>query len=331
MSRRSSRLSASLSDPSSSLNVGTCNVGTLNREKFLSTDAAGTRPPSFTASNGKDASNSIPYFEEWSTDALQAEVKRYGFKVSRKRSTLIDQLKAVYEALHRSNADFETPTVPSVPNVSTEPAQVSRTKRKLVLPASKPGREGVALGSGKGRGRQSDPFVLDGDSMSDASSSSDSVILASNEVDEGEAGDYTAQLEMEALSATDGTDSNISLSTSASPDKPRRGRPPRSWSSSSSSDIPLSTFTTAGEEQEQAVEPTVVLAETMTHAIRSNAGVWSRVLRYEPISFDEFVSIATQNGLEMDTGKRKEELRTWLDRQCICFYSNDLTGPRSRH
>lgn len=68
----------------------------------------------------------------------------------------------------------------------------------------------------------------------------------------------------------------------------------------------------------------------MTTAIRSNPALWHRILKYEPISFDEFVSIATQNGLSMAVGKSKEELRTWLDRQCICFYSNDLTGPRNR-
>lgn len=324
MSRRPRRLSGHLNDSSPS-----SRINTLHGKHVLSTDAA-AGPSSRPAR--ADATTLIPYFEEWSTEALQAEVKRYGFKVSRKRSTLIDQLKAVYEALHRSKASFEAPVVPrdcTDTATATESTQVSRTKRNLVLPISTPITEGAAVGKGKGKGkgRKSDPFVLDGDSTSD-SSSSDSIILTSH-IDSQEAGDFTAQLELEAQSVTDGSSSDIPLSTTAS-SQPRRGRPPRSRSpSTSSSDIPPSTLTT--EAQQEAVEPTPALAETMTLAIRTNPAVWERILRYEPISFDEFVSIASQNGLSMDSGKRKEELRTWLDRQCICFFSNDLTEPRSRH
>ncbi|CBQ69935.1 conserved hypothetical protein [Sporisorium reilianum SRZ2] len=308
MSRRSSRLSASQpSSPPSS---------TISTPKALSTNAA-AGPSSSSArvnTNDKDEAGSIPYFEEWPTEALQAEVKRYGFKVSRKRTTLIDQLKAVYEALRRSKAVFEVPVEQHEATITTAPAAVKRAKRKLVLPASTPGSD-VAVGKGKGKGRQSDPFVVDGDSTD-----SDSVVLASNAV----AGDYTAQLEREALSATSGSnsDSDIPLSTTPSPLKPR----PRSRSRSSSPDIPLSHL----PPDPEAVEPTAALAETLTSAIRTDPAVWARILRYEPISFDEFVSIATANGLDMDSGKRKEELRGWLDRQCICFYVNDLTGPRSR-
>lgn len=291
MSRRSSRLSGHLSgsSPPSSLEV-------FHSNRTLSTDAA-------AGPSSRADATSIPYFEEWPTEALQAEVKRYGFKVSRKRATLIDQLKAVYEALHRSKAAFEAPTGNGdAAAAATEAAPVARTKRTLILPASTSGMESAAVGKGKGKGkgRQSDPFVLDADSTSD--SSSDSVTLASNGANE-EAGDYTAQLELEAQSATDG----------------------------SSSDIPLSAHPPEGDAPEPAVEPTAALADTMTSAIRADAALWGRVLRFEPVSFDEFVSIATQSGLGMDTGKRKDEVRTWLDRQCICFYSNDLTGPRSRH
>ncbi|EST08333.2 Structure-specific endonuclease subunit Slx4 [Kalmanozyma brasiliensis GHG001] len=198
-----------------------------------------------------------------------------------------------------------------------------RAKRKLILPDSSIAREFAA--EGKGKGRKSDPYVLDVSSDSDQPSSP----VASGVQASEEAGDYTLQLELEALSATDGSipsSPDVPLSTTSSPLKPRRGR---SRSLSTSPDIPLAT--SLAEEEELAVEPTPALATTMTTAIRSNPALWDRVLKYEPISFDEFVSVATQSGLSMAAGKSKEELRTWLDRQCICHYSNDLTGPRSRH
>ena len=295
MARQPSRLSANIhTSPSSS------------RSHTLTTDS--------TRGASSSKTRSIPYFEEWPTEALQAEVKKYGFKVSRKRTTLIDRLKAVYEALDRSEVEYEVP----IANGEVAEPRVDagvQSRRQLVLPDA-----AEVEVKGKGRGRKSDPFVLD----DEESYSSDSSSVA--QPNETEVGDYTAQLEREALSATDGSDSDLPLSTSALPQKPRRGRPPRSSSpSSSSTDIPLSTLT------QPPIVPPAALANTLTTAIRSTPHLWHRILRYEPISFDELVSIATVHGLAMDTGRSKDALRTWLDSQCICFYSNDLTGPRSRH
>lgn len=295
-----------------------------------------------------DLSNGAVHdFEEWTLPRLQAEVKRYGFKVSRKRSTLIDQLKAVHDALQKSKAAFEiqAESLSDELDRSLLQSPQARTRKRLILPTTNGAEDSEARmgstpktkGKGKGKGRKSDPYVLDVSS----DSSSDSVMLAEDAV-AGEAGDFTAQLEAEALSATDGElssdslASRLPLSASVSPSKRPRGRP-RSKSpasSSSSQDVPLAAqgrVRIEEEEEGEAVDPSPALSETMTTAIRGDPSVWGRILRYEPISFDEVISIATQNGLAMDTGKRKEELRTWLDRQCICFYSAELTGSRSRH
>ncbi|GAC97693.1 hypothetical protein PHSY_005280 [Pseudozyma hubeiensis SY62] len=313
MSRRSTRLSGDLASPS---------LTSVNgfRSNTFSTEAGSSTNPLHT--NAQEANGSaIPDFYEWTTPALQAEVKRYGFKVSRKRSTLIDQLKAVYEALNLSKVAFEAPALDEQAT-EAEAEGCTRGRRKLVLPNATQAEDPAAK-KGKGKGRKSDPFVLDASSDSDTSQLSSENDSANSE----QPGDLTAQLELEAASATDGStsSSDIPLSTSASPSKQPRARPRSPSSVSSSSDTPLAS------QIEVAVEPTPAVAQTMTSAIQSNPTLWTRILRYEPISFDEFVSIATQNGLEMDSGKRKDELRTWLDRQCICFYSNDLTGPRSRH
>nr|CDI55997.1 bsp1 protein [Melanopsichium pennsylvanicum 4] len=317
---------------------------------------------------------STPDFDSWSIPQLQAQVKKYGFKVSRKRVTLIDQLRAVYEALGRSGIVLEPTPIQypaSLSDSALEPStamqvgEVNRrtTRRRLVLPEQSGAPHIVGKErKGKGKGRKSDPFIVDDLSSSSPSSvSSSSSSLASVIMDqeakngEQEAGDFTALLEREAASATSGSRSpatlnspsssssmDIPLSASTSPHKPHRHQrsPLRSRSrSQSSDDIPLSTLNpihafinTADEENsEPPPNPSPALAETMTQAIKSDFSVWTRILRYEPISFDELISIATQNGLTMDTGKTKEELRAWLDTQCICFYSAQLTGSRSRH
>ncbi|GAK67078.1 uncharacterized protein PAN0_016c5304 [Moesziomyces antarcticus] len=305
MSRRSGRLSAS-SVPSASTSTS-------------------------LSSRASSSKSTVPYFEEWPTEALQAEVKRYGFKVSRKRATLIDQLKAVYAALEQFDAAFEPPQHPlpadgDAMQYGAPPREPAR-KRKLILPTSAE----TGAGKGKGRGRKSDPFVLDASSDSAPSSQPESGLEQGGA---DEPGDLTAQLEREALSATDGStdsaDSDVPLSASNSPIKQRRRRS-ASARSSSSEDVPLSRRQVEEEGDGEVVDPSPVLAEIMTAAMRGSPAVWGRILRFEPISFDEVVSMATTHGLAMDTGKRKEELRTWLDRQCICFYSNDLTGTRARH
>ncbi|SPO30095.1 uncharacterized protein UTRI_05934 [Ustilago trichophora] len=293
-----------------------------------------------------------PKFEEWPLAELQAQVKRYGFKTSRKRSTLVDQLRAVYDVMGRARTRnaAETSHV-TEPEPEAESSTGKRQSRKLILPnemlaesddegAAEVNGKAKAMGKAKGKGRKSDPFLFD----TSSESSSESVILAENadSANSEEAGDYTLQLELEAHSATDGAPSSSSedvpLSTTASPRKKTRRKSGSlsPSSSSSSAEVPLSTLTSAAVEETEdgggeAVDPSPALAETMTTAIRSNEGLWARILRYEPISFDEFVSLATQSGISMDSGKSKEELRTWLDRQCICFYSAELTGSRSRH
>lgn len=330
MSRRSTRLSGQLaSSPPSS-------IESSNASRAFSTSASAAAGSSSSVQRQKKADpnavDSSTPLEEWSTADLQAEVKRYGFKVSRKRATLIEQLRAVFAALQRTDAPLSRIGPMNVAPVAAKMTP-PRTTRKLILP-DPPTTALKTKAKGKGKGRQSDPFILDVSSDSDLPSSPVPVAIngqASND-SEGEAGDYTAQLELEALSATSGSPSipsspDIPLSTSVSPVKQRRSR---SRSLSSSPEVPLSA-SLAAEEDVEAVEPTAALANTMTTAIRSNSALWDRILKYEPISFDELVSVATQNGLSMAAGKSKEELRTWLDRQCICFYSNDLTGPRSRH
>ncbi|TXT06110.1 hypothetical protein VHUM_03583 [Vanrija humicola] len=55
---------------------------------------------------------------------------------------------------------------------------------------------------------------------------------------------------------------------------------------------------------------------------------WLRILRYEPISFDEMVSRANVAGIK--TRGWKNRLKRFLDLKGIIYYTADPTGPRRR-
>ena len=99
------------------------------------------------------------------------------------------------------------------------------------------------------------------------------------------------------------------------------------------------------EEEEQVAFPSLSEATSiqLKRAIRADAQLWRRILLMEPISLDEFVSIANRPartdsagtgpsgaGLAVKTGKQRAELRTWLEMQGICTYADELTGARRR-
>lgn len=62
--------------------------------------------------------------------------------------------------------------------------------------------------------------------------------------------------------------------------------------------------------------------------IRDDDLFYLRILRYEPIHWDEFISRAIRAGA--DAKGWKERLRIFLDRQGITFYTADPSQPRSR-
>ncbi|KAL7424442.1 hypothetical protein Q5752_000125 [Cryptotrichosporon argae] len=63
--------------------------------------------------------------------------------------------------------------------------------------------------------------------------------------------------------------------------------------------------------------------------VMGDAELWLRVLRYEPISFDELVSKAIAAGIA-DRGW-KLRLRRYLDLQSVTYYTEEPTGQRRRH
>ncbi|PWN37335.1 uncharacterized protein FA14DRAFT_159433 [Meira miltonrushii] len=72
-----------------------------------------------------------------------------------------------------------------------------------------------------------------------------------------------------------------------------------------------------------------VISQQLHDALMSDENLYRRILLFEPVPFEEVSALAKKAGVQ---GLRsKEILRNWLDVQCICFYSGELTGQRHRY
>lgn len=99
---------------------------------------------------------------------------------------------------------------------------------------------------------------------------------------------------------------------------------------SSDAEQGLEDETEEASETEEAAPSAVpaALDASLRRAVMADAQLYRRILLYEPISFDEMSSVAQRAGIKV---RNRNELRSWLDAQSICFHSAELTGARSRH
>nr|XP_019008744.1 uncharacterized protein I206_06426 [Kwoniella pini CBS 10737]OCF47525.1 hypothetical protein I206_06426 [Kwoniella pini CBS 10737] len=65
--------------------------------------------------------------------------------------------------------------------------------------------------------------------------------------------------------------------------------------------------------------------------IMDDKELWLRILRYEPINFDELISKSIANGIDKQRKTWKKDLKKYLDMQSISFFTEDPTGQRRRH
>ncbi|WWC87235.1 uncharacterized protein L201_002123 [Kwoniella dendrophila CBS 6074] len=65
--------------------------------------------------------------------------------------------------------------------------------------------------------------------------------------------------------------------------------------------------------------------------IMKDQELWMRMLRYEPINFDELVSKSIATGIDKEKRGWKKDLKRYLDLQSISFFTEDPTGQRRRH
>ncbi|WVW78726.1 hypothetical protein I302_100686 [Kwoniella bestiolae CBS 10118] len=73
------------------------------------------------------------------------------------------------------------------------------------------------------------------------------------------------------------------------------------------------------------------LSKMFYKLIMDDDELYLRILRYEPISFDELVSKSIAAGIDREKRGWKKDLKKYLDLQSISFFSEDPTGQRRRH
>ncbi|WWC59201.1 uncharacterized protein I303_101751 [Kwoniella dejecticola CBS 10117] len=90
----------------------------------------------------------------------------------------------------------------------------------------------------------------------------------------------------------------------------------------------------AGELPKGKVAKTITVEELnklFYKMIMNDQELWLRILRYEPISFDELISKSIANGIDQKRRSWKKDLKKYLDMKSISFFTEDPTGQRRRH
>ncbi|KAK8846750.1 hypothetical protein IAR55_005837 [Kwoniella newhampshirensis] len=85
------------------------------------------------------------------------------------------------------------------------------------------------------------------------------------------------------------------------------------------------------EESVEAIEKVADLSSRFYNMIMGDRELYIRILRYEPISFDELVSKCFAAGLDKLNRSWKKDLKRYLDLQSITYFTEDPTGQRRRH
>ncbi|WVO17980.1 hypothetical protein L204_105678 [Cryptococcus depauperatus] len=95
------------------------------------------------------------------------------------------------------------------------------------------------------------------------------------------------------------------------------------------SDDQSNQFTRTSKTKGNKVESEASLNDQFHDMIMKDKDLWVRILRYEPISFDEIVSKAIAAGVSKKGWKKA--LKRYLDLQGVTYYTEDPTTQRSRH
>ena len=216
-------------------------------------------------------------FAGMSLEELRKEVSKYGFRPSKSRKVMIEQLKNVYQAIRDAKTRKEVEVGETSSLFSSSPPS-----SMLILPPETP------------------TISRDAPGMSEKVGSQPVERLA-----------YSSEEDAEV---TEG--SNSAQSEDESDDEPLANRSLRDVVRSSTANVAFGSVPAEVSQQ-------------LHDAIISDEDLYRRILLFEPISFDEVNSLAKKAGIQ---GLRsKETLRNWLDVQCICFYSTELTGQRQRY
>ncbi|WWD22062.1 hypothetical protein CI109_106550 [Kwoniella shandongensis] len=86
-----------------------------------------------------------------------------------------------------------------------------------------------------------------------------------------------------------------------------------------------------GVQIEEEVEIVDDLSSRFFDMIKNDKELYIRILRYEPISFDELISKGFAAGIDKLKRGWKKDLKRYLDLQSITYFTEDPTGQRRRH
>ncbi|WVQ97826.1 hypothetical protein IAU59_004941 [Kwoniella sp. CBS 9459] len=89
--------------------------------------------------------------------------------------------------------------------------------------------------------------------------------------------------------------------------------------------------TRTGKEKGKKSEEPVDMDKKFYDMIMGDKELWSRILRYEPINFDEMISKSFAAGIDKLSRSWKKELKRYLDLQSVTYFTEDPTGQRRRH
>ncbi|MCO5596198.1 hypothetical protein L7F22_050258 [Adiantum nelumboides] len=267
-------------------------------------------------------------------DKLRKEVSKYGFRPSKSRKLMIEQLENVYEAIRNAKqrkvaeGGGDTSSLLS----SSPPSSMLLLQPETPTIARNTSGKGRKAANKLTNSRQAKEVVtIELDSDISGLLDEDGTSSAEND-DPVEMGDLTMAMMRESERETRqksphsskedlGEESEASNSTGSDDESDDEALANRSLRG-------VIRTSTANQATALGSVPAEV-AQQLHDAIMSDEDLYRRILLFEPISFDEVNSLAKKAGIQ---GLRsKETLRNWLDVQCICFYSTELTGQRQRY
>lgn len=259
---------------------------------------------------------------------LQKEVSKYGFRPSKSRKVMVEQLQNVYKAIRDTQRGKDAGNGDTSSLLSSSPPS-----SLLLLPPETPTiSRNVCRNQFTDRQQMNEVVTIQSDSDNSGLLSDGGLNRVPND-HQVAIGDLTMAMMRELEDQSNG-DTREGLSSS---DKDLINDSEQSDSESSDEDdevLPNQSLrgvirtSTANQATALGTVPAEV-AQQLHDAIMSDEDLYRRILLFEPISFDEVNSLAKKAGVQ---GLRsKEILRNWLDVQCICFYSAELTGQRQRY
>lgn len=262
------------------------------------TSRAAQAPAPAPAADIGEASQPLPAFESWKVAELKSECKRLGLVTSRPKHKLA-------ELLYQAYAYRDQDTVRCPPNASKvpEPICISDSDSSPAAPSA-------------GDSSDSDLQYL-------------GAIPAARRSHGRSSSEPALEEQIASLSLDKRTHQRRTSPTRA---RPRRRRDAAGPPSEASSDAEVHSDIEAEEAPRTDASAAEIfdkhantLDVPMNEAIMSNVQLYRRILLFEPVSLDEFMSLAARAGCTTGSSARdRSRISTWLDTQGICFYEGEL-------